>query len=440
MAQFYRPKKTTVKRQRINAQPVVGLDHQGRGIVRHQGQSYFVAGVVPGDEIDYTITGKHQATCERIRQSSEQRVAPPCKYYQQCGGCDLQHLSVTDQRAHKQRVVGELLQKYGAISATEMLPIIAAEGWHYRQRARLAVHWNPRQQKLTLGFRAKQSKTIIAVEQCLTLSAALSELLRPLQHALAQLDLVKQLGHVELIDATVPQVLLHLHGAVTELSAADQLRLMQLSEQQQLQVWWRVGEALPSPLSPEQELPRYPSASGSIEFYPGDFLQANAALNLQLVETAVAWLDPNTSDQILECFAGAGNFSLKIAASGAQLTAVEGVPSMVERLQAQAQQRGLNIKAVHADLDQPWRRQKWAQAAFNKAFLDPARAGARQVCEELTKAPAVDTIVYVSCAPDTFARDAGVLQQGGFTLRKVQVVDMFPQTHHIELIGLFSKE
>lgn len=441
MARIYRPPQRTKAPQPLSRnQPVTSLDHQGRGIVRTDKGVRFVAGALPKEIISFQPLGKYEGTLTAVHQQSPLRVNPPCRYYDSCGGCDLQHLQLEAQREHKQQVVSELLHKFAGISPVKWLEPLRAAAWNYRHRTRLAVHWDPKRQALRLGFRARSSKNIVAIDHCLVLSDRLNPLLAPLNKLLPELKSVRELGHVELIAGADERLVLLRLQTLPE--AADQVLLQSFAEQQQVQVWLQTGADEPVRLArkdgSEPAAPQYMSSDIALNFTPGNFLQAHAELNQQLVAQAIAWLDPQPGEQILDLYAGSGNFSIPLARKGAQVTAVEGVATMVSQLADNASMAGVQLEAVCADLGQPWKHPALVGNHVDKVLLDPARQGAANAVAEIT-ARAPQRIIYVSCAPDTLARDAALLIAKGYELRQAQIVDMFPQTHHIETLSWFER-
>src|SRR5690554_1263961 len=208
MAQFYKaqPRKN-VKAEPLAHQQVVALDHQGRGIVRTAKGVRFVPQALPDEVITLLPQGKYDAELITMEQASPLRVKPPCEFYQHCGGCDFQHLELSAQRQHKQTTVAQMLRKFADVEAQQWLEPLTADAWHYRRRARLAVHYDRKRHQLKLGFRAAKSKQITAITSCLTLAKPLNALLQPLQQLLPTLALVRTLGHVELVELE-PQPLL----------------------------------------------------------------------------------------------------------------------------------------------------------------------------------------------------------------------------------------
>nr|ADI48566.1 putative 23S rRNA 5-methyluridine methyltransferase [uncultured bacterium fss6] len=328
-----------------------------------------------------------------------------------------------------------MLAKFAQVEALQWLEPLAGDAWHYRRRARLAVHYDAKRQQFKMGFRAPKSKRITVIDACLVLAESLNKLIAPLQHLLPQLELVKQLGHVELIEFEHQVVvLLRLREWPT---ASDQNHLEQFSKTYNVAIWCDSEQQL-APLSTSEPL-SYRTVGMSIHCSPTNFIQAHRQLSEIMVEQALTWLDIQPSDKVLELYAGSGNFSLPMALAGAQVTAIEGVASMVDQLKANAHRAQVNLAAFCTDLEQSWSSQAWSNEQYTKVLLDPARAGAPHAIQEVaTRQP--QRIVYVSCAPDTLARDAKVLKESGYQLKQAQVVDMFPQTHHIEVMTLFERE
>ena len=160
----------------------------------------------------------------------------------------------------------------------------------------------------------------------------------------------------------------------------------------------------------------------------------NRDVNRQLVAHTLTRLAPRADSAVLDLFACVGNFTLGLAAMGARVHALEGQQPMVERLFDNAQRNGLtNVTAAAADLTQVP-----VTGDYQSVVLDPPRDGARAVCEQLAKRP-IASVAYVSCNPATLARDAASLIKGGYRMSHVAVVDMFPQTAHVEALAVFER-
>ncbi|WLI74001.1 23S rRNA (uracil(1939)-C(5))-methyltransferase RlmD [Halomonas alkalicola] len=429
------------------------LAHDGRGLAHDAaGKALFVEGALPGERVEAAVhrTRKRfdEAHVRKVLEASSDRVAPPCAHFGRCGGCDLQHLAVPAQRRHKQAVLLDLLARQG-IEAPAAPELLAGEASGYRRRARLGVKVDAEGQ-VHLGFRARHSHRLVDIDHCTILVPVLDALLAPLHQQVASLSAPRQVGHLELLDSDQGPALV-----VRQLKehAQDREAWQAFAAEHGLHLAWLAGRESPALtwLTPAPALscrvPAAPGAAGGVGeltlgFAPGDFLQANAEVNRQMVATALAWLEGLDGVSLLDLFAGVGNFSLPLASAGARVTAVEGSPAMVERLadnvRLNASARALSVTARQADLNDAVAVQPLlAEAAPDALLLDPPRDGADAVCGALVAAP-VPRVLYVSCDPATLARDAARLVHGGYRLTRLAVADMFVHTSHLESMLLFE--
>jgi 23S rRNA (uracil1939-C5)-methyltransferase len=197
------------------------------------------------------------------------------------------------------------------------------------------------------------------------------------------------------------------------------------------------------PLYPENPPPPgYALEDFGVDFHfqPGEFTQVNPAINRQMVARAVELLDPHPDETVLDLFCGLGNFTLPLARRAREVAGVEGDAGLVERARDNARRNKLDNVHFHAaDLFQPVKGQDWAGRCYDKLLLDPSRAGAREILEQIPLWKP-SRVVYVSCNPATLARDAGVLVHDlGYRLSGAGVMDMFPHTAHMESIALFER-
>ena len=178
-------------------------------------------------------------------------------------------------------------------------------------------------------------------------------------------------------------------------------------------------------------------------FHPTDFTQVNPTVNVQMMKMACELLDLKQGESVLDLFCGLGNFSLPLAriiGMQGKVVAVEGSAEMVKRGTENALKNGIaNVKFYSQDLTQDFSQHSWAKQDFDALLIDPPRSGAEEVMQYIPKFGA-KRIVYVSCNPATLARDAGILTQYGYQLKKAGVMDMFTHTGHVESIALFEKK
>ncbi|WP_406666475.1 23S rRNA (uracil(1939)-C(5))-methyltransferase RlmD [Gallaecimonas sp. GXIMD1310] len=432
MVQIYRPTKrqTALKAQTLT---INSLDLHGQGVARYQQQVCFVPGALPGESVKVALTRKGnilQGQLLALHQASAQRISPACPHYAQCGGCQLQHLSQADQLHYKQVALAQLLERQG-LSPVQWAEPLKGPAWGYRRTLRLATF------KGRVGFRARASQSIVSVDSCPVADPLLSALLPSLQQLVSSLADSKALGHIELL--SLPPQRAALWRLTGPLKPADRQKLLAWASEQQLLLFCQLGDTV------EQLLPSVPVALGytldglQLSVGAADFIQVNGSVNDAMVAQAMAWLAPQTGERILDAYSGLGNFSLPLAKRGAQVLAAEGVAAMTARCQANARANGLQLTARTIDLDDAKAVAQLLADPLDAVLLDPARPGARVLCQALAEA-GPRRVLYVSCNPATWKRDAVLLQQGGYRLQQLGLMDMFTQTAHVELMALFIRE
>tara|TARA_R110000822_G_scaffold2089_12_gene10056 strand:- start:2815 stop:4179 length:1365 start_codon:yes stop_codon:yes gene_type:complete len=417
------------------------LAHDGRGIGRWRGRIVFVDGGLPGERVLARVLKARSKLIEtrvdKLLQASPERQTPRCAHIDLCGGCSLQHMPEAAQLKVKQQALAQQLQHFAGLEPEQWMPALLGPAYGYRQRTRLAMRWDKRLGVLDVGYRQRSSSDLVEVHECPVLVPALEALVQALVPLLKSLDGHTGLGHVELIGGEKP-VLLVRH--MQPLSANDLQALQALAEQHGASLWLQPGE--PDSLhrldGQALNLPAYLLADQALrfEFMPGDFIQVNASVNQMMVNQALQWLDIQPGERVLDLFCGVGNFALPLARAGAQVTAVEGSADMVERAQRNARNNQLeSLHFLQADLSKTLDAD-WLAKPCDAALLDPPRDGAEQLVQQLAD-KAVGRILYVSCNPATLARDAGLLAARGYRLVQAGIMDMFPQTAHVEAMALF---
>ncbi|MGK3144233.1 23S rRNA (uracil(1939)-C(5))-methyltransferase RlmD [Pantoea sp. C2G6] len=437
MAQFYAAKQRVTRQQRLTV-TIEELDPFGQGVARHKGKTLFVTGALPGEEAEITLTEdkRHfaRAKVTRLLSHSPARVTPRCPHYTRCGGCQQQHVAEPLQQQSKAQALSRMLSQ-AAGQPVAVDEVIAGQPWGYRRRARLGLQWHNRSQRLLMGFRQEASNDLVDIQQCPILVPELEALLLPLHHCLSGLQAVRRLGHVELVlaDNGPLMVLRHLDA----LSADDREKLEQFSHKHQLMLLLDEGTGSLTPVT--AATPFYQSHQLKLTFSPQDFIQVNDAVNQQMVAQAIAWLDLQPEDRVLDLFCGMGNFTLPVGLFVQNVVGVEGVAALVRQAAYNADLNNLkNVSFFQHNLEEDVSGQPWAAQGFNKVLLDPARAGAAGVMAHVVKL-APHRVVYVSCNPATLARDSQTLLSAGYQLERVAMLDMFPHTRHLESMVLFRK-
>jgi 23S rRNA (uracil1939-C5)-methyltransferase len=426
----------TGKKQRLT---IERLSNDGRGVAFLEGRTWFVTGALAGEDIDVRVLNAHgkvvEARTERVHAANPLRRQAPCALADVCGGCSVQHLPHEEQLALKQRMLAEQLQRAGNLAPETWAAPLTGPELGYRRRARIAVRWDVKAKHLHVGFRATASQDIVAVEDCPVLVQALQPIMAGLAGMLRRFAKPQVIGHVELFSGTSLALLLRHTAALGE---HDLNILKQFCAEQGAQLWLH-GDGEPTPVDPSQAL-GFALAPWNLElaYRPGDFVQVNAQVNTAMISQALDWLAPQADERVLDLFCGLGNFALPLATKVREVVAVEGVQAMVERAAQNAVSNNLhNARFFQADLSQPLAGADWAVDGFSAVLLDPPRDGAFEVVRSMS-ALGAKRLVYVSCNPATLARDAVELIKQGYRLKRAGILDMFPQTAHVEAMALFE--
>jgi len=428
--------------QHPDALHILRLSHEGRGVARNsEGKTVFVEGALPGEwvtvKVHKTLSRYDESVLDQLLEASPQRQPAPCVHYDRCGGCQLQHLQQPAQLAFKQQQVAELLGFPESSMATPM----AGSSLKYRRKARLGVKWR-KDGRLLLGFREKNSAFVTATPECRILLPELQALLPALYDFLPSLEGGKHLGHIELIQGDTNRgLVVRLLRPLARMSPVDRRSWQVWAKDQQLLLFFQVDEK-PFPL--DENIGDNPFSYAlddlTLRFSASDFVQVNAEINRQMVAQALAWLDLQGHEKVLDLFCGFGNFSLPLAQQAAEVLGVEVLQSQVERATLNAEHNQLANKAgfLAADLNLPLHQQAFSKQPWDLVLLDPPRAGADQLCKAI-KMLGADKLLYISCNPATLARDTETLKSQGYQLVRLGIMDMFPQTAHVESMALFAR-
>jgi len=426
---------------------IVDLTQDGRGVARTEGKIMFVEDALPGETVDVICLKRRRNHDEgravALIEAAADRVEPLCPHFGVCGGCSLQHLSGPGQRAAKQKVLLDNLQRIGQVEPATMFPPVSGPDAGYRRRARLGVRYVDKKGRVLVGFRERAKSYVADLDACPVLAPPADQLIHPLAELIGSLSIRRRLAQVEV--------------SVAENRAALVLRVLDpptAQDLERLEAFERVhnvdlylqakGPDTVRPLGGSATSLRFslPEFDLEYEFLPTDFIQVNGALNRKMVSRAMELLAPEPGQRILDLFCGLGNFTLPIARLGAAAVGIEGDAALIDRARANAERNGLSAQAQFhpANLFEDCSDLSWLREPADAVFLDPPRAGAQEILPAVAQTGA-RRLVYVSCHPGTLARDAGILvSQHGFRLRGAGIMDMFPHTAHVESIALFERD
>ena len=423
---------------------IVDLAHDGRGVARVGGKTVFIDGALPGERVRFRVIKRRrqldEAGLTEVLAASPDRVVPACEHFGVCGGCSLQHLSAPAQLAAKERQLLDNLERIGRVRPGRVLPPLRGPAWGYRRRARLGVKYVHKKGRVLAGFREREKPYLADLRRCEVILEPLATLPSDLAALVETLAIREKIPQVEVSagDATTALVFRVLEAP----GPRDVEKIAAFGAKLGLQIFLQTG-GLDSvqPLSQDYPPLTYAVDGGRvvIEFGPVDFIQINREINASMVTAAMELLLPTAGDTVLDLFCGLGNFTLPLAHRARRAVGVEGDAALVAKAGSNAARNGVgNAAFFRENLFEPTQFGSWANERYDLVLLDPPRAGASALLPRMAHwRPR--RVVYISCHPGSLARDAEILvYTQGFKLACAGVMDMFPQTTHVESIAVFE--
>jgi 23S rRNA (uracil1939-C5)-methyltransferase len=408
----------------------------------------FVPYSIPGETVRAEVVQEKErwarARLLEVLEPSPDRVEPPCPYFGPglCGGCQWQHIAYPRQLQLKEEIVRDQLQRLGHLPDPPVRPALAVgEPWAYRNHAQFSLdqHGAP-------GFRVAASREVIPVDRCLLLDPALDELHGSLELALPELTRLSLRAGVGTGER---MVILETRGSeAPELELDLPLSVVLLRRRKPPIIL--AGRAYI-----EEQV-----AGLSYRVSAGSFFQVNTPGAQTLVETVADLLQPTAGDRLLDCYCGVGLFGLALAGRAAEVIGVEVSPSAALDFAWNSDALGLdNVTLIEGPVEEVL--VGWAEAGestplrpsddgedylasygapVDLAVIDPPRQGMGTEAVAALARIGPRRVAYVSCDPATLARDAQAFTEAGYRLADVRPVDMFPQTYHVESVGLYVRE
>ena len=422
---------------------IEGLSHEGRGIARDEGKTVFVHNGLPGETVAAKVTRRKahfdEADAIEIENPNPQRQIPKCHHFGVCGGCSLQHMLPEYQRSHKESVLLDLLKHRAGIKPEKKIKPISGRAWGYRRRARLSAKSVSAKGGLILGFRERNGRYVTDCDRCDVLDPRVGGRIVEIRETLRRLSVESSIPQVEVAASEDKVVLVVRH--LEPLNTSDVKLLKALYSQNDLAIYLQSTgpESIHPLVNPPTKL-SYNIGSHEIEFLPTDFTQINHEVNEQMVGEVRNVLDLSGRENVLDLFSGIGNFTIPLSFACGSIRGVEGSASLVERATHNAKKNAAeNCAFEQKDLFDRKSIDNIQWNFYQRLLLDPPRSGAEEVVRH-AGLDAIPLIVYVSCNGATLIRDAKILCiERGYRLEQFGVLDMFPQTAHVEMLAVFEK-
>jgi 23S rRNA (uracil1939-C5)-methyltransferase len=407
----------------LNAMLEVEIDAQaygGEALGRApDGRRVFVGGALSGERVRIRVIEDRRSYLRgqvaEVLRAAEERIAPRCVHFGECGGCHYQHMHYPAQVAAKAHILREQLQRLGGIDSPPIAaPLASPAEWNYRNHLQFSLAREGR-----LGFMRPASRQVLVIREC-----HLPE--PPLDEIWPRLDLRQSHGlhQVGLRHDTHGEVMVVLEGgaaAIPEVELDRSLSVAWLGPSREAQV-----------LAGEAAL-HFTVSGQEFEVSPGSFFQVNTQQVARLVEQVMALAEIRPGDTVLDLYSGVGLFSAFMAAAGARVIAVEDSSSSAADFEVNLDKyEGVELYEASTEQVLPQ-----LSVAPQTVVLDPPRAGVDREAMPGLLHLAPSRVVYVSCDPSTLARDGRALEAAGYDVATVIPIDLFPQTYHIESVSLW---
>ena len=352
----------------------------GEGVGRCDDFVVFVPFVVLGESVVAEITEVRKQFARgrllRVLEASPERVEPPCRYFTQCGGCQYQHIAYPAQLSFKHKQIADLFERIGGVSSSVVAPVIPCPApYGYRNRIMIRSQWNGPAKKLVIGFIRADNQFVEDIEECKIAEPALNEEIKKVRASPPAKGGLKVVLRVQPEGWVVPR---------------------------------------------------------------DSFFQNNFFLLPKLVETVRGFLKDGGARHLVDLYCGVGFFGIEAADVVESFAGVEYDRPAVDAARKNAQTRGVtNGEFISAKAEEalPGLLEKFS-AAQTAVILDPPRKGCWPELLELLRQNRPAQLIYISCHPATMARDLNILcGDGVFELGRVQPLDMFPQTQHVECVA-----
>lgn len=437
---------------------IQGIGSSGEGVGRYEGFTVFVPYALPNEtvQVKITLVKKNYAVGDIVEviTPSAERVEPQCEVYGNCGGCQLQHASYTEQLRLKTESVKAVIERIAKCDPELVLPCIGPEEpWRYRNKMQMPVGGTVG--NVRMGFYQKGSHSIINHEQCPIQDAGNDDIRKVCFDAMKELGIEPYDEHREI------GMIRHVVGRIGKEEWMVILVSRTASIPHETEMVERIVTVLPQVTSivvnhnPKQTNvilgPTNRTIYGkdqitdyikdlSFQLSPHSFFQVNPEQTTVLYDTALEFADLKGHETVIDAYCGTGTISLFLAHKAKNVIGIEIVEPAIADAKKNAERNGYsNTEFIVGDAAVEMPRLYKQGIKPDVIVFDPIRAGCKEDVLHAAVGMAPKRIVYVSCNPSSMARDIEILTKQGYQLVKVQPVDMFPQTYHVEAVALLSK-
>lgn len=453
-------KKTTVKKNQTYTVIIEDLTYEGMGVAKIDGYPLFIENALPGEEMEIQVlkTGKHFGFAKvlSIKQAAENRVDFDDPMLIRTGIAPLLHMTYDSQLAFKQQQVENNFKRVGHFDSVNVLPVIGMEEpTHYRNKAQIPVR--KMNGELTTGFFRKNTHDLVPMEDFFIQEKEIDEAVKIVRDVMRRFN-VKAYNESD-NTGNLRHIIVRKGHYSQEMMIVLVTRTSKLFRNKEIVD--HIIEKLPNVVSVIQNI--NPNKTNvilgkeSVVLYGKNYItdqllgktyrisdhsfyQINTLQAEKLYQTAIDFAELNPTDTVIDAYCGIGTIALSLAETVNKVYGVEVVPEAIEDAKVNAQLNHVgNTEFVAGKAEEVLNEWKNEGVQADVLIADPPRKGLASEFVESVIDMAPKKMVYVSCNPATLARDCRLLVDGGYQLEKVQPVDLFPYTTHVECVVLMSR-
>lgn len=449
------------KKRSLLTLKIEDLNESGAGVSFYKRMKINIPKTLPGEVVEAEYQ-PHRPRHDRIRllnilETSPRRVTPPCQYFENCGGCQLQHLDYEEQLQFKRNILQRLLLTYPSLKGITIHPVVGMpEPFHYRNKSQMPYQYL--RGEAVFGLFRAGTHEVISIDECIVESREANQVLR----------IVRQWANeyqIPIYDETTRSGLLR-HVVVRKGMFTHELMILLVVTSSEVPHWNELLQALKMGISNLHSVqlninsqatnvilgkenivfwgePYIKEQIGQHFFriYPGTFFQINSVQMIKILERMVDIASFQSDDFVLDLYCGVGVIALHVAGLVKKVVGIDNHPGAIEAAQQNAVDNNIiNAEFLAEDAEHFLKEFSDTASSVDKIILDPPRKGlSLQIIDAITSA-SPRKIIYLSCNPRTLVRDLARFQEKGYHTREVFPFDMFPQTAHVESLVVLEKK
>lgn len=424
---------------------------EGLGVVKHENMPVFVKNMIQDETGEIVITKvlKNYAfgRCLRLIETSSARVEPKCSLYKQCGGCQLQHMSSDAQKVFKRQRVQDCMTRIAKLDIEVKDVLTMDDPYYYRNKGQVPV--GVKDGQVLTGFYRIHSNDIIDMNECYIQHESINRTVQKIKMLIQNYQNGEYFRHLLIKVGFITQQIMVVFIARDENIPHFNEMIQTLAEDEHIKsIILNINKRNDNVILGEKEVLMYGNKTIQDKLHDltfnissKSFYQVNPIQTLVLYDTAVDYAQLTGNELVLDLYCGIGTISQFMAQKAKKVIGIEIVEDAIKDAKINAQMNDIqNIEFVCSDAGEFAQKLAKENLKPDVVCVDPPRKGCDQKTLDSILVMDPKRIVYVSCDPSTLARDLNYLSQNNYTVKKVQPVDMFPHSFHVETVCLMSKK